>query len=84
MGIVIGLAAERDFHSWSYDLPGYLGIACVGLVLLPIIRLLTDKVLLPTVKLSDEIARQEKPNVGAAYIEAFSYIAAAFILYWCV
>ena len=84
MGIVIGLAAERDFYSWSYDLPGYLGIASAGLVLLPIIRLLTDRVLLPTVKLSDEIARQEKPNVGAAYIEAFSYIAAAFVFYWCV
>jgi len=41
-------------------------------------------VLLPTVKLSDEISAQEKPNVGAAYIEAFSYIAAAFIISWCV
>ena len=84
MGIVVGLAAERDFESWSEDLPAYLIIAAVGLILLPIIRFLTDKVLLPTVKLSDEIARQEKPNVGAAYIEAFSYIAAALIFHWCV
>jgi uncharacterized membrane protein YjfL (UPF0719 family) len=84
VGIIIGLAAERDFYSWSYDLPRYLVIAAAGLVLLPVIRVLTDRVLLPTVKLSDEIARQEKPNVGAAYIEAFSYIAAAFIFHWCV
>ena len=84
IGIIIGLAGEGDFTAWSIDLPVYIGFAVLGLILLPIIRLLTDKVLLPTVKLADEIAAQEKPNVGAAYIEAFSYIAAAFIISWCV
>jgi uncharacterized membrane protein YjfL (UPF0719 family) len=84
VGIIIGLAGEGDFTAWSIDLPVYIGFAVLGLILLPIIRLLTDKVLLPTVKLSDEISAQEKPNVGAAYIEAFSYIAAAFIISWCV
>lgn len=84
MGIVIGLAAEGNFHSWSEDLPRYCMIAALGLVLLPCVRFLTDKVLLPTVKLADEIAGQEIPNVGAAYIEAFSYIAAAFVVDWCV
>lgn len=84
IGVIIGLAGEGDFTAWSIDLPVYMGFAVLGLILLPIIRLLTDKVLLPTVKLSDEISAQEKPNVGAAYIEAFSYIAAAFIISWCV
>lgn len=84
IGVIIGLAGEGDFTAWSIDLPVYLGFAVLGLILLPIIRLLTDKVLLPTVKLSDEISAQEKPNVGAAYVEAFSYIAAAFIINWCV
>jgi uncharacterized membrane protein YjfL (UPF0719 family) len=84
VGAVIGLAGESDFVSWAENIPDYLGYAVVGLVLLPLIRILTDKVLLPTVKLTDEIVGQEKPNVGAAYIEAFSYIAAAFIIYWCV
>ena len=84
IGVIIGLAGEGDFTAWSVDLPVYIGFAVLGLILLPIIRLLTDKVLLPSVKLSDEISAQEKPNVGAAYIEAFSYIAAAFIINWCV
>ena len=84
MGVIVGLAAESDFTSWSENLPDYLGYAILGLVLLPIIRLLTDKLLLPGVKLSDEIAVQEKPNLGASYIEAFAYIAGAFIIYWCV
>jgi uncharacterized membrane protein YjfL (UPF0719 family) len=84
MGAIIGLAAEGDFESWSQNLPIYLAYAVSGLVLLPLVRLITDKVLLPTVKLTDEIAGQEKPNIGAAYIEAFSYVSAAFIIYWCV
>ena len=84
MGIVVGLAAERDFVSWSEDLPVYLFIALSGLIMLPLVRLLTDKVLLPTVTLTDEIATQEKPNVGAAYIEALSYIGAAFVISWSV
>jgi uncharacterized membrane protein YjfL (UPF0719 family) len=84
MGVIVGLAAEGNFHSWGEDLPEFGAIALLGLILLPFIRILTDKVLLPSVKLSDEIAGQEKPNLGAAYIEAFSYIAAAFIIYWCV
>ena len=84
MGIVLGLAAEGDFESWSEDLADFGLFALLGLVILPMIRFVTDKVLLPTVKLTDEIANQEKPNVGAAYIEATSYIAAAFVIYWCV
>ena len=84
VGAIIGLAGEGDFTSYSHDLPRYLGYAALGLVLLPIVRFLTDWILLPGVKLSDEIAHQEKPNLGAAYLEAFSYVAAAFIIYWCV
>jgi uncharacterized membrane protein YjfL (UPF0719 family) len=84
IGIVVGLAAEGDFDTWTASLTDYLAFTVMGLILLPIVRLLTDKLLLPSVKLTDEIANQEKPNVGASYIEAFSYIAAAFIIYWCV
>ncbi len=84
IGLVVGLAAARDFESWATDLPGFALIALAGLVMLPIVRFLTDRVLLPTVKLTDEIANQEKANVGAAFIEASSYIAAAFVICWSV
>ena len=84
MGVIVGLAGENFFESFASSLPNYFFYAGIGLALLPLIRLLTDKILLPTVKLSNEIAGQEKPNIGAAYIEAFSYIAGAFIIYWCI
>lgn len=84
IGIVIGLSSARDFTHWAEDLPAFVLGAAVGLVMLPAVRFLTDKILLPTVNLSDEIAVQEKPNVGAAFIEACSYIAASFVISWCV
>jgi len=84
MGIVIGLSSARDFTHWTEDLPAFILAAAFGLMMLPVVRFLTDKILLPTVNLSDEIAVQEKPNVGAAYIEACSYIAASFVVSWCV
>jgi len=84
MGAVIGLAGQADFVSWGENLPDYLGFALLGLVLLPVVRFLTDRLLLPGVKLTDEIANQEKPNLGAALIEAFAYVSAAFVVYWCV
>ena len=83
MGVIVGFAASRDFHSWADDLPAFAMISLSGLAMLPLVRFLTDLILLPTVKLTDEIARQEKPNVGAAYIEALSYIGAAFVIRWC-
>lgn len=84
MGIIIGTAASVDFYSWRSNLLEFLAYSLLGLVLLPVIRMLTDKLLLPSVRLADEIAGQETPNVGAAYIEAFCYIAAALIIVWCV
>ena len=84
IGIVVGLAAQHEFQSWAESLGAYVVIALAGLILLPAIRFLTDLVLIPNVKLTDEIAGQETPNVGAAYIEAFSYIAASLVLLWCI
>ncbi len=56
----------------------------LGFLLLPVLRILTDKILLPGQKLTDEIVNQEKPNVGAGLIEAFSYIGGALLLTWCL
>ncbi len=92
MGVVLGLAAEGDFISWTDNITTFFAYAITGLVSLPFIRMLTDALLLPGVKLSDEITglRKDKtietrgPNVGAAYLEAFSYIAGAFIVFWCI
>lgn len=82
LGNIVRHAVTGDFISWEVDLQGFVGYAAVGLVLLPIVRMATDRVLLPGRRLSDEIANQEKPNVGAGFIEAFSYVGASFLIVW--
>jgi uncharacterized membrane protein YjfL (UPF0719 family) len=84
IGVIIGLASERDFISWGENLTAFLGYALMGLILLPIVRFSAVRLLLPTVRLSNGNAEQRKPNLGAACIEAFVYVAAAFIIHWCV
>lgn len=84
MGLLVGLAAAQDFESWHETFVPFLLYASLGLIALPVVRYLTDKVLLVGESLSDEIARQDVPNIGAAYLEAFSYIAGALAIYWCV
>ena len=73
-----------DFASWNETLLEVAYEAGIGLVFLPIIRTLVDKILLPGRSLSDEIARQDKPNVGAALVEAIGYIGGSVLIVWCI
>jgi len=76
-------AIMHDFTDWGsmfIDMGIDIG---VGLIFLPIVRFLTDKILLPGEKLTDEIVNQEKPNIGAAIIEAFAYIGGSILITWC-
>lgn len=84
LGIILRTATAGDFISWPENLSQFAVYVIFGLVLLPVIRLLTDKLLLPGEKLTDELVNQEKPNVGAGAIEAFSYIAAALMVSWVI
>ena len=81
IGVVVGLAAEVEVPSLAEGLVDYLLIAGAGIALLAPIRFLADRILLPGAALSDEIARQEKPNLGAAFIESASYLASAVVLF---
>lgn len=83
-GNVIRIGIGDEFVSYRENLGTFLGFFLFALFLLPILRFLTDKILLPGRKLTDELVNQETPNVGAGTIEAFSYIAASFLLGWVV
>lgn len=84
IGNVIRIGAEGDFVSWSENLTVFAGFVGFGLLMLPLLRYATDKLLLPGENLSDELVNQENPNIGAGVIEAFSYIGASFLLGWVV
>ena len=77
-----GLSGE--FEGWL-DTLGEVGIeVLIGIVFLPVVRVICDKILLPGRKLTDEIVNQEKPNVGAGLIEAFAYIGGSVLITWCI
>lgn len=84
IGIIAGTGVSGDFISWQDNLSFFGTEVLFGLIMLPIIRLVTDKLLLPGQKLTDELVNQENPNVGAGAIEAFSYIAAAMLISWVI
>jgi uncharacterized membrane protein YjfL (UPF0719 family) len=82
IGNLIRIGASGDFISWNTNMTTFWSFVVLGLVMLPIVRWMADKLLLPGENLSDELVRQETPNVGAGLIEALSYIGGSFILGW--
>ncbi len=84
IGNVIRIGASGDFIDWQTNLSVFFGFVIFGLVMLPILRIATDKLLLPGERLTDELVNQEKPNVGAGVIEALAYVGASFLLGWVV
>ena len=81
---LIRFAISGDFHSWSESFTN-IGIDLfLGLLLLPVVRFLADRILLPGRKITDELVNQEKPNVGVALIEAFAYIGGSVLITWCL
>ena len=84
VGNLVRFAIAGDFTSWRDDLIGFAAFLAVAVVVLPVVRLVTDKLLIPGVSLNDELVAQEVPNVGAGAIEGFSYIAASMLIGWAL
>ena len=79
LGNLIRVAVAGDFVSWRVSLGTELLYMVIGLLLFPLVRWLTDLLLVPGATLQGELM-QEKPNVGAGLIEAFAYIAASMLI----
>ncbi len=78
------LALSIDFEGFKSTLVEIVIIVAIGVILIPIVRILVDKIILPGYNLTDEIVNQEKPNTGAALIEAFAYIGSSILISWCI
>lgn len=80
--IRFGLMGE--FESWQENL-SHVGLEiAVGLVFLPVVRVVADKMLLPGRKFNQELVEQDKPNMGAAFLEAFAYIGGSVLITWSI
>ncbi|CAM2066241.1 DUF350 domain-containing protein [Sulfidibacter corallicola] len=82
LGNVLRIAVSGDFESWAENMSGFAAYAALGVIVLPLLRIATDRLLLPGARLTDELVNQEKPNVGAGLIEATSYISASMLITW--
>lgn len=80
LGNVVRFAVAGDFVSWPVSLGTAALYTVVGAALFPLVRLVTDWVLVPGVTLEGELVSQAKPNVGAGLLEAFAYVAASFLI----
>ncbi len=82
ISIILMNALMDPFISWTNSIIDILLYSLLGVILLPVMRFITDKIILTGQNLNDEICNQEKPNIGAGLIEAFSYIGAAILILW--
>jgi uncharacterized membrane protein YjfL (UPF0719 family) len=79
---LIRYGLSGGFETWQENLAN-VGIEVgVGLVFLPLVRTVADKVLLPGQNLTDELVNQAKPNLGAAFVEAFAFIGGSILITW--
>ncbi len=84
IGNLINNALAHDFESWMITFQDVGFNVIVGFAFLPVARFLTDKILLPGQKLTDEIINQEDPNVGASIVEAFAYVGGSMLIVWAL
>lgn len=79
---LIRFGLSGGFESWQENLLNVGLEVGVGFVFLPVVRVVTDKLLLPGRNLTDELVNQEKPNLGAAFVEAFAFIGGSVLITW--
>ena len=82
-GNIVRISFAAEFQNWLVSFTQYGLVLLFSLISLVAIRAIADWILVPGVKISDEIVNQEIPNLGAGLIEAFAYIAASFLIAWC-
>ncbi|MBI2503522.1 MAG: DUF350 domain-containing protein [Candidatus Latescibacteria bacterium] len=81
MGNILSLAASGDFTGWRESLSFFAEDALFGLVVLFLIKRLSDAVLAGGVKLGAEQV-EAAPNAGAGLLEAIGYIGGSMLIVW--
>ena len=81
MGNIISLAVAGDFTGWRDGLITFGADVAFGLVILMIIKRLTDLVLAPGVSLAAQ-QTHESPRIGDGLLEAFGYVGGSMLVVW--
>lgn len=84
IGNVIRFAVQGNFTGWAQSLMSFTQVVVFGLVALPIVRWVTDRLIFPGKRLTDELIRQDQPNIGAGVIEGTVYVCMSYFIGWCI
>ena len=82
IGIVTFKAVFGDFDGWTEGVAAFITYGVIGFALLYVMRLVLDKLLLPSVSTSHSIAVDR--NLGVAFIESAVVISSAMILFLAI
>ena len=80
-GIILFKGVSGDFTDWGLDLSNYLIEVAVGILILPLFRILFDKVLVPQIELDQAI---QANKVSLAFIEAAIMISISLVYFFSV
>lgn len=82
IGLVMLKALSGDFLGWSQSITEFVVFAIVGFVLLYVLRLLVDLLVLPRVKVAQEMSAGK--NVGVAFLESAVVVSSSLILFFAI
>ena len=82
IGLVMLKALAGDFLGWTQGITEFVIFAIVGFLLLYVLRLLVDLLVLPRVRVSQELSTGR--NSGVAFLEGSVVISASLILFFAI
>lgn len=82
LGIILFKGSVGNFISWEYNLLNFVISAGTGFVLLPLLRIVVDKLLLPKTNLNRAIG--EDQNLAIAWFEMTVLVSFATLLYFTI
>ena len=82
IGFVMLKALSGDFLSWQQSLTEFVIFAVLGFVLLYLLRLVVDLLVLPKVRVADQLAQGR--NSGVALVESAVVVSVSLILFFAI
>lgn len=82
IGLVMLKALSGDFLGWTQGITEFVIFAIVGFLLLYVLRLLVDLLVLPRVRVAEEMSTEM--NVGVAFLESSVVISSSLILFFAI
>ena len=82
IGAILAKGAAGDFVSWQYNLTVMAEYCVVAFVLIPLFRLVLDKLMIRGIDLNQEIAKHS--NVGVGLVEFSGVIGFSVVVYFLV